>query len=169
MAIYTRTGDDGTTALYGGRRVLKTDVQVEAYGSIDELTSALGMLITCVKEKSEVDFLGSIQKDLYVIMGYLAGAPSQLSEQEKKIELFEKKIDALSAKLPPLTHFILPQGTPASCWAHMTRVICRRSERSITSYFQKDGLMKKEESLVIMKYINRLSDLLFTYARTFNE
>lgn len=169
MAIYTRTGDDGTTALYGGRRVLKTDAQVEAYGSIDELTSALGVLTTHIKEKSEGKFVREIQKDLYVIMGCLAGAPSQLSEQEKKIAIFEKKIDTLSIKLLPLTHFILPQGTPASCWAHMARVICRRSERSIVYYFQKSKLMKKMDSQIIMKYINRLSDLLFTYARAFNE
>lgn len=168
MTIYTRTGDDGTTALYGGRRLSKTDLQVGAYGSIDELTSVLGILMAYVKVKEEHEFLGGIQQDLYVIMGFLAQAPGNLLSQEKKIVLFEKKIDTLTAQLPPLTNFILPQGSPASCWSHMARVICRRSERSIISYFQEKHLMEKKGSRIILMYMNRLSDLFFTYARIFN-
>lgn len=170
MPIYTRTGDDGTTALYGGRRLSKTDLQVEAYGSVDELTSNLGMLNTCIRDKDkEKEFIGIVQQDLYVIMGFLAAAPTDLTLQEKRIEVFEKKIDDLTAGQPPLHHFILPQGTLASCWAHVARVVCRRSERTILNYFQKNKLMEKKESQIIIKYINRLSDLLFTYARSFNE
>lgn len=168
MAIYTRTGDDGTTALYGGRRLLKTDSQVEAYGSADELTAALGVLAIYIQGKKEEKVLKTIQKDLYVIMGFLAQAPTDLVSQEKRTVLFEKEIDSYTTDLPPLTQFILPQGSVASCWAHMTRVICRRSERAIIHYFQEKRLLEKKESRIIMKYMNRLSDLLFTYARVFN-
>ena len=169
MAIYTRTGDDGTTALYGGQHLSKADLQVEAYGSVDELTSTLGILITYIQKKEEKEFVKNVQQDLHVIMSLLARAPTSLLNQEKKIQLFEKKIDALTACLPPLTQFILPQGSLPSCWAHMARTICRRSERSIIRYFQKKQLMEKNESRMVMKYMNRLSDLLFIYARTFNE
>ncbi|MFH0773600.1 MAG: cob(I)yrinic acid a,c-diamide adenosyltransferase [bacterium] len=168
MAIYTKTGDDGTTALYGGRRLSKTDLQVGAYGSVDELTSALGVLMIYIQDKKEREFILIIQEDLHVIMGCLAQAPTNLSNQEKNIKLLERKIDTLTARLPSLTHFILPNGSPSSCHAHMARVICRRTERSVISYFQKNKLMKERETIIIMKYINRLSDLLFTYARTFN-
>jgi len=169
MAIYTRTGDDGTTSLYGGRRLSKADIQVEAYGSVDELTSALGILITYIQKKEEKEFVKNIQEDLHVIMGFLAQAPTNLSSQEKKIQLFEKRVDTLTTHLSPLTHFILPQGSLPSCWAHMARAICRRAERSIICYYQKKHLVEKKESLIIIKFMNRLSDLLFTYARTFNE
>ena len=169
MAIYTRTGDDGTTALYGGARLSKTDPQIVAYGSVDELTTALGLLMTYIsEEKEEVEFVEGVQKDLYVIMGFLAQAPTVLKSQEKKIELFERRIDSLTKNLPPLTQFILPPGSKASLWAHMARVICRRSERSIIKYFQKKQLLNENNSRIILKYINRLSDLLFTYARVFN-
>lgn len=169
MAIYTRTGDDGTTALFGGRRISKADSQVDVYGSIDELTTVLGVFMMYVKEKREKDLVEHIQQDLYIIMSFLAGAPANLLRFEKKITLFEKKIDTLALHLRPLTHFILPHGSPASCWAHMARVICRRSERSLVRYFQEKKLVKKTETCLIIKYINRLSDLLFTYARYFNK
>ena len=91
MAIYTRTGDDGTTALYGGARLSKTDPQIVAYGSVDELTTALGLLMTYIsEEKEEVEFVEGVQKDLYVIMGFLAQAPTVLKSQEKKILTFSR-------------------------------------------------------------------------------
>ena len=101
-------------------------------------------------------------------MGFLAQAPIDLKNQEERTKLFEKEIDVYTAGLPSLSQFILPQGSIASCWAHMARVICRRSERSIIKYFQEKKLLEEKESLTVMKYINRLSDLLFTYARAFN-
>lgn len=169
MAIYTRTGDDGTTALFGGKRLSKADLQVEAYGCLDELTTTLGVLIAHLPDKTESPFIEDIQRDLYVIMGFLANAPTELEKQKSKIVLFEKKIDALTKKLPQLTHFILPGGSLASCWAHMARVACRRAERSIVKYFQKKLVLNKNEFLIILEYVNRLSDLLFTYARFFNH
>jgi cob(I)alamin adenosyltransferase len=169
MPIYTRRGDDGTTALYGGKRVLKDDSQVKAYGAVDELSSILGMLMAYISSGSEFSFIEDIQHDLYLFMGYLAGAPINLVEQQKKIVLFEKKIDTLTQELPPLTSFILPNGSVASCWAHMARVNCRKTERSLLSFFREKKLIEKKESQTIIKYMNRLSDLLFTYARAFNK
>jgi len=169
MKIYTRTGDDGTTSLYGGVRLSKACVQVEAYGSLDELSCVLGMLILQIKEnEGEVHFVEDIQRDLYIIMGFLAESPTSLKKQEEKIVLFEKKIDEIAKKLPPLTNFILPGGSPASCWAHMARVNCRKAERIIISHFKKKKIINKEVTIVFM-YLNRLSDLLFTYARVFNN
>ncbi len=169
MAIYTRTGDDGTTALYGGKRLPKSDPHIEAYGSVDELTSVLGVLMFYTEDKQEKAFIEDIQRDLYVIMGFLAHAPSDLSQQKKKIALFEKKIDALSKTLDPLKTFILPNGSIASCWAHVARTICRRSERAIVLSLKQRSEADKQNSNTVVVYINRLSDLLFTYARAFNK
>ncbi len=169
MAIYTRTGDDGTTALYGGKRLSKADPHIEAYGSVDELTSVLGALMFYIEDGQEKAFIEDIQRDLYTIMGFLAHAPSDLSQQEKKIALFEKKIDTLSKTLDPLKTFILPNGSIASCWSHIARTVCRRSERAIVlSLKQRDKEDKKNTGTVVV-YMNRLSDLLFTYARAFNK
>jgi len=169
MKIYTRTGDDGTTALFGGKRLSKADVQVDVYGCLDELTCILGVLFAHIKNGVESRFIEVIQQDLYVIMGFLANAPTNLEKQKNNIVLFEKKIDALTEKLPPLTHFILPRGSLSSCWAHMARVSCRRAERAVVLFFEKGKRMKNGDSQIILQYLNRLSDLLFTYARTFND
>jgi cob(I)alamin adenosyltransferase len=168
MAIYTRTGDDGTTALYGGKRLSKAGVQIDAYGTVDELTSTLGVLINSVSHTPEVPTLLDIQRDLYTVMGFLANAPIDVRPLEKRTLLFEKKIDVLTKGLPPLTDFILPNGSLSSCWAHMARVICRKAERSIVLFFQETKNLEKNEPQIVMKYMNRLSDLLFTFARSFN-
>lgn len=169
MAIYTRTGDDGTTAIFGGKRLSKSDEQIEAYGSLDELTSTLGVLIFHMGVSGEIVFLQRIQRDLYVIMGYLANAPTDFEKLKDRSTLFEKKIDALSKKLPPLNNFIIPGGSLPSVWAHMARVSCRKAERVVIYYFQKEKTLKEENSHIIIRYLNRLSDLLFTYARFFND
>jgi cob(I)alamin adenosyltransferase len=169
MKIYTKTGDDGTTSLFGGKRLSKADVQIDAYGSLDELTSILGVFTTHIKQDEEITFIQDIQKDLYVMMGFLAHAPTDLTKQKEKIVLFEKKIDTLTAKLPPLTQFIIPSGSPASCWAHVSRVTARKAERAIILSFETQQITKDVSSQIVLAYINRLSDLLFTYARIFNE
>lgn len=169
MAIYTRTGDDGTTSLFGGRRLSKADDRIEAYGTLDELTSILGMLILHVSDGEEARFLEQIQRDLYIVMGFLANAPTDFSKQKDRSALFERKIDELTEKLPPLNNFIIPGGSAATCWAHMARVSCRKAERTIIKYFQSAKEMKEENAQFILRYLNRLSDLLFTYARVFNK
>lgn len=169
MSIYTRTGDDGTTSLFGGKRITKSDHQIEAYGSLDELTSTIGVLLGSIENSDEIPFIEDIQQDLYIIMGFLANAPTDLKKQERKIVLFENKIDVLTEKIPPLKNFILPRGSLVSCWAHMARVSCRKAERATILYFQGKKIMEDENPQIVLKYLNRLSDILFTYARTFNK
>lgn len=169
MPIYTRTGDDGTTALFGGKRLLKSDLQVEAYGGLDELSANLGLLISKTKNKNDKELFTFIQKDLYQIMGYLAGAKTNLNYLAKEVIKFEKIIDTLESKLPKLTKFILPQGTELSVHAHVARTICRRAERNVVKYMSSKKLSTFNfQLLTIVRYLNRLSDLLFTYTRTYN-
>ena len=161
MSIYTRTGDSGTTALYGGKRISKADLQVEAYGSIDELTSFIGLVINKLINEKDRIFLISVQKDLYQIMAVLSGANIDLKFLfGEKVLTFENKIDELEKKLPKLNKFILPGGTEISSWFHILRVICRRAERNVVRF---------DNNIIIVKYLNRLSDLLFVMARTYGK
>ena len=158
MSIYTRTGDDGTTGLYGGKRISKADCQIETYGSIDELTSYMGLVVSKLKNKKEKDFLVEIQKDLYKIMSFLSGAKIDLSLLEKKITLFEQEIDQMEKKLPKLNKFIIPGGNEISSFFQILRVFCRKAERKNAG-----------SQLIIIKYLNRLSDLFFDMARFHNK
>ncbi len=161
MSIYTKTGDDGTTAIYGGKRLLKSDLQVEAYGSIDELTSFIGLVLNKIINRKDKLFLISLQKDLYQIMAVLSGANIDLKFLfGEKVLTFENKIDELEKKLPRLNKFILPGGTETSSWFHILRVICRRAERNVVRF---------NNNIIIIKYLNRLSDLLFVMARTYGK
>lgn len=169
MKIYTRTGDTGTTGLFGGERIPKDSLAVESYGSVDELTSALGLLLTAVIEDDEKKFIVAIQKNLYSIMGSLAHAPTDLSSCKDHLALVEQKIDSLSAGLPELRSFIIPGGSPAAAWSHLCRAICRRAERSVIRFYNEQKMIDQENSAVVIQYLNRLSDLLFTYARHFNK
>ncbi len=168
MPIYTKTGDRGETSLFGGKRLSKADIQIEAYGTIDELTSFLGMITVKIKSKKEGEFFTAIQKDLYQIMGVLAGANSPIESLSERITLFEQTIDSLEKKLPKLHNFILPGGTELSAWFHIVRTICRRAER-ITVALQSTNKMDDTNMLLIIQYMNRLSDLLFTFARFYNK
>lgn len=165
MSIYTRTGDDGTTALFGGKRVLKSDLQVEAYGSLDELSSILGMVISSSNNKKNKSFVNVIQKDLYLSMSFLAGGKVQLLTLNISIKLFEQEIDKITLGLPKLNRFILPQGNQNTALLHLARTVCRRSERMVVLYAKNSRLLKNPNILLIIKYLNRLSDLLFTLAR----
>ena len=158
MSIYTSTGDDGTTGLYGGKRISKADCQIETYGSIDELTSYMGLVVSKLKNKKEKDFLVEIQKDLYKIMSFLSGAKIDLSLLEKKITLFEQEIDQMEKKLPKLNKFIIPGGNEISSFFQILRVFCRKAERKNAG-----------SQLIIIKYLNRLSDLFFDMARFHNK
>ena len=169
MSIYTRTGDKGTTSLYGGKRVSKADLQVEAYGSVDELTSYLGLIHSKVKDLKSKVYLSGIQKDLYKIMAYLSGSKLDLGFLVSRVKNFEKRIDETEKELPKLTRFILPGGTELSSWFHILRTVCRRAERSVVKIFSSNESMKQSRNLAILKYLNRLSDLFFTLARFYNK
>ena len=167
MPIYTRTGDFGTTGLFGGKRISKADCQIETYGSIDELTSYIGLVVVKLKDKKDADSLVKIQKDLYQIMGFLSGAKTDLLFLEDRVLTFEKNIDLIEKKLPKLTKFIIPGGNEVSALFHILRVSCRRAERIFVEYFNNNRTMKQSNN--ILMYLNRLSDLFFTLARKYGK
>lgn len=169
MAIYTRTGDKGKTSLFDGTRVLKSNARVDAYGTIDELNSALGQatgLISNLKSHNlnlKIE-LEKMQHDLFAIGSALA-IPHALPVVglETRPEEFERLIDHLTDKLPELRHFILPGGGKAGASLHVARTIARRAERRVVALVQEEEV---DQAIVI--YMNRLSDLLFTMARFVN-
>ncbi len=164
MPIYTRTGDTGTTALFGGKRVLKCEELIDVYGSIDELNSWLGLLASQIEAVEVQTFLQKIQSDLFTTGSVLAGWKRDLNFLEGRIREMEARIDIMEKELPPLTNFIIPGGSPLGAYTHITRSICRRVER------QSVALMQKQEvNPTIIKYLNRLSDLFFMLARFINE
>ena len=169
--IYTRTGDQGETALFGGGRVAKSNIRVEAYGSVDELNSVLGWAMTQL-EVGLVTRLEQIQADLFTIGAILATPeertrgrkPSIPSLREERVQDLEHWIDEMEAELPELRTFILPGGSPGGAAVHVARTVCRRAERRVVA-------LSTEESIqtVIVTYLNRLSDLLFVLARSVNQ
>lgn len=162
MPIYTKTGDRGTTALYGGKRVSKSDIQVEAYGTVDELSSFIGLTASKLGKIPDREILIGIQKDLYLIMANLSGSKTDLAPLEARISEFEKHIDDMDTVLPKLTKFIIPGGSEESSWFQVLRVLARRAERKVV------GLAGDGYEMPI-KYLNRLSDLFFTLARFHNK
>lgn len=167
MKIYTRAGDKGKTTLRDGKRVLKSHLRLEAYGSVDELSSSLGIAIVNLKNKTLKNELLLIQKDLFELGGQLAIAKKNIrldAYLEKRVKNFEKLIDKWTEKLPRLTHFILPGGGKNSAYLHLSRTICRRAERMVVSLSRKETVDKN-----IIAYLNRLSDVLFTMARFANK
>jgi cob(I)alamin adenosyltransferase len=166
LKIYTRTGDTGQTSLYGGKRVEKHNLQVVAYGTVDELNSALGVVISHLESSdSHHAFLTLIQSDLFIIGSHLAGAPVDLSPIGKRVSELEEFIDRLDKELAPLKNFILPGGSKQSSFSHLARAICRRAEREIIK-------LSKEQPTVdprVIIYVNRLSDLLHVFARHCNK
>ena len=169
MKIYTKTGDKGLTILGNGKKVSKASLRVEAYGNIDELNSVIGIAIAQIKDqRSKIkDQLIQIQKDLFEIDSSLSD--SQKADQKLNIYLkkrvleFEKKIDLFSKDLPNLTHFIIPGGGISGANLHLARTVCRRAERRIVELNKKEKIQDQ-----ILIYLNRLSDLLFTFARYIN-
>lgn len=165
MPIYTKTGDDGTTALFGGKRISKGDPQVEAYGSIDELTSVVGLGIAHLAKNDPLrNFFYSIQEDLMSIGSVLAGWGGTVNTLEQRVGDMEAYMDSFGKKLPPLTHFILPGGSIPASYMHVARSVCRRAERTIVRLTSNH-----RHYAIIAKYLNRLSDLLFVYARVLNK
>jgi len=161
--IYTKTGDDGETGLFGGSRVPKDDVRVTAYGEVDELNAAVGFAASLEPESLDAAFLETIQRDLFTIGAELAKAPSEPRIGDPQIGMLEHMIDGHEAKLEPLKNFILPGGTPKAAAFHLARTVCRRAERAVVSLAREQKI-----SPSIVKYLNRLSDLLFVLARATN-
>ncbi|MGR9415832.1 cob(I)yrinic acid a,c-diamide adenosyltransferase [Rhizobium leguminosarum] len=172
--IYTKTGDDGTTGLVSGPRRLKDDLRVEAYGTIDEANSAIGLARLHTAGLPELDaMLMSIQNDLFDLGADLAtpdtGEPpayEPLRIAETQVDRVEHDIDRLNAGLEPLKSFILPGGSPAAAHLHLARTIARRAERLMVALARTDGEIVGEAA---MKYVNRLSDFLFVAARHAND
>lgn len=171
MKIYTRTGDGGDTGLFGGGRVSKAHVRVAAYGDIDELNSAIGVVRATEPRAFHDDLLRAVQRDLFAIGGHLATPdPQKVAKALEKAELseariaeFEDTIDAADRELPPLRAFILPAGVPKAAELHLARTVCRRAERSVVALDREAGV-----PALFLQYLNRLSDLLFTLARLAN-
>jgi len=170
MRIYTKTGDDGTTGLFGGARIDKDAERVEAFGTVDELNSALGMARAESLPAELDELLGRIQSDLFSLGAELACAPGKAQRLPARligasdITALEDAIDRHEAELAPLTNFILPGGSRASAALHSARTVCRRAERRVVSAGRSDA--GRAEILV---YLNRLSDLLFVLARRANQ
>ena len=168
--IYTRTGDKGTTSLVGGKRVSKTDPRLDAYGTIDELNSFIGLMLSVMDDKAEKpENIRWIQQKLFNIGGCLATDTSsfQLPDSCKilaaDVERMEQMIDAAQDGLPEQRSFILPGGTEAASYAHVARTVCRRAERLIIG-LPNDAKAPSE----LLQFINRLSDYLFVLARRIN-
>lgn len=161
MKIYTRTGDGGTTALATGQRLPKQAPRIEAYGTIDELNSWLGVLAAHADcPEATRPLLLRMQSLLFNIGGHLAGVP-QAGIEPQHIATLEADIDRMTAQLPPLREFILPGGSPLAAWANVARTVCRRAERRMLA-------AEMEVSPPALTYINRLSDWLFTFGRYAN-
>lgn len=158
--IYTRTGDDGKTNLGDANRLDKNAPRLEAIGTLDELNSAIGLIISFGNIPPDiVECVTHIQHTLFHVGGELC-PPYHLVIQDTHIKYLEDKIDHWNASLPPLTEFLLPRGTPASAACHLARTICRRAERCLVTLHQHEAINPNA-----LRYINRLSDLLFVISR----
>ncbi|MBI3342710.1 cob(I)yrinic acid a,c-diamide adenosyltransferase [Candidatus Gottesmanbacteria bacterium] len=173
MSIYTRTGDTGSTSLFGGKRVLKCEELVEVYGSLDELNSWVGHIASLFPSPDVKLFLQAIQSDLFTIGSTLAGWKGDLSPLDGRVKEMEARIDAMEESLPPIRNFILPGGAELAAHAHITRSICRRVERQMVSLkvrkVQEVREVREGDLNAMVKYLNRLSDLFFMLARFVNK
>lgn len=168
--LYTATGDKGTTSLVGGKRVSKTDVRLEAYGTTDELNSHIGLLVAMIPAGDDVALLRRIQDTLFIVGSALATdletttlhEASRLKEEE--ITCVEQRIDYLDSQVPPLCKFVLPGGAVAAAQAHVCRTVCRRAERCICALAELHPVANH-----VQRYVNRLSDYFFVLARYINH
>jgi len=169
VKIYTRTGDTGDTSLFDGTRVKKSDARVDAYGEVDELNAWLGLARASRVDPELDEELVHIQRDLFALGAELADPADKIADRVTKATLgdddvvrLERLIDRLEAELPPLRRFILAGGSPAGAALHVARTVCRRAERRMVS-------LEPPVDLVLLRYVNRLSDLLFVLARVVNH
>lgn len=172
MKIYTKTGDKGTTALFGGTRVPKHHIRIECYGTVDELNSHLGLIRDQDIDKHSKNMLITIQENLFTLGAILATDPEKSLLKSGKarlniprisdadITLLEEEMDHMNTTLPPMTHFVLPGGHQTVSFCHIARCVCRRAERLTTSLNEIEPLQAE-----LLIYLNRLSDYLFVLAR----
>lgn len=169
MKIYTKTGDAGKTGLIGGTRVSKYDIRLEAYGTVDELNSSIGFLVSFLSKEETVAFLENVQHHLFVIGSYLATDNSKVEISkdsvlpETAIESIENQIDRIQAELPELRSFVLPGGCSEAGACHIARTVARRAERRIVELSELYSVDNK-----ILTFVNRLSDYLFVLSRQLN-
>lgn len=176
MKIYTKTGDKGTTALFGGSRVPKHHLRIESYGTVDELNSYIGLLKDQAISEDSKKSLIKIQHDLFTLGAMLATPPEKeilKSGKERlnipkittsSIQFLEDEIDTMDTKLPQMTHFILPGGHTTVSFCHIARCVCRRAERLSVSLDEEESI-----NLNVLTYLNRLSDYLFVLARKLSQ
>lgn len=172
MKIYTKTGDKGTTALFGGTRVPKHHIRIESYGTVDELNSYIGLIRDQEIDPRSKEILVHIQNKLFTVGAILATDPEKeilKSGKERlnipkiddeEIALLETEMDTMDAKLPPMTHFVLPGGHTTVSYCHIARCVCRRAERLATLLHEQEPTDER-----VLMYLNRLSDYLFVLAR----
>ena len=172
MKIYTKTGDQGTTALFGGTRVPKDHIRIDSYGTVDELNSHIGLIRDQAIDAHYKPILIEIQDRLFTVGAILATPPEKevkkngelrlqnLGIVESDIELLENEIDTMESSLPPMTHFVLPGGHTTVSYCHIARCVCRRAERLAVHLSHNEPVAE-----ITIKYLNRLSDYLFVLAR----
>jgi cob(I)alamin adenosyltransferase len=176
MKIYTKTGDKGTTSLFGGTRVPKHHLRIESYGTVDELNSHIGLIRDQDTESHAKEVLSKIQDRLFTIGSMLATDPKKQKLKSGKdrlnipkitaedIELLEQEIDKMNEELPEMTHFILPGGHQSVSFCHIGRCVCRRAERLASALYEVEAFDDN-----VLKYLNRLSDYLFVLARILSK
>jgi cob(I)alamin adenosyltransferase len=166
--IYTRKGDDGKTGLIGGDRVAKHHIRVESYGTVDELNSQIGLVRSFIQGSDEESVLSDIQNNLFVIGSHLASSPNSKMElpsfQSRIIEQMEREIDRITETLPELKNFILPGATSQGAHCHVARCVCRRAERLVVHLSDIEEIQP-----FAIKFLNRLSDYLFTLSRHLDQ
>jgi cob(I)alamin adenosyltransferase len=167
VKIYTKTGDRGTTGLFGGPRVSKAHARVDAYGEVDELVSLMGLIRTLSNDDELTALLGDIQLELFLLSSELATPEDKKIKgetiQEEDIVRLEREIDRCDEEIPPLRSFILPGGSPVSAWLQYARTVCRRSERAVVRLMDEHQVRDE-----LLRYLNRLSDLFFALGRRAN-
>ena len=161
--IYTRTGDEGTTSLGDGTRSTKESTRIEAIGTVDELNSCIGILLTEKLETGVHDKLENIQHDLFDLGGDLS-IPGRVSMSKTQVTNLEDKLDQYNSTIPALKEFILPSGTRAAALCHVARTVCRRAERCVVRLSRTETVAP-----FIIQYLNRLSDFLFVLCRILNH
>ncbi|MBN2869053.1 MAG: cob(I)yrinic acid a,c-diamide adenosyltransferase [Flavobacteriaceae bacterium] len=176
MKVYTKTGDKGTTALFGGTRVPKHHIRIESYGTVDELNSYIGLIRDQDIDQHYKDLLIKIQDRLFTVGAILATDPEKATLKNGKerlnipkiseidINLLEQEMDAMDAQLPPMTHFVLPGGHQTVSFCHIARTVCRRAERLASALNDLEPFQPET-----LTYLNRLSDYLFVLARKLSQ